>query len=161
MAPPKHIKDFLNKTVHLPHSYWGKKVSQQYYPDDWKTGSQLVKLTKYHAAKGDDHESLSFMADDNDDYKIFLQSLKTYWVEKRFDGTYNMFLSFPVACLLSLRCFDCAFGFCKLLEQQADTGSVEEAKAGQKSGSKRKQGLHIAYLPLCMTCHTCAQLNVV
>jgi hypothetical protein len=161
MAPPKHLKDYLKKQLHLPHLYWGKKVAKECYPDDWQTGSQLVQLQKYHPAQGEDHESLGFMADDDDDYKIVLQSLKTYWSEKRFEGTRNMCSSFPVTCLLSLCCFDRAFGFCKLSEQQADTGSVQEAKTEQKTSSKRKKGSHIAYLPLFLTHHACAQLNAI
>jgi len=37
MAPPKQLKDYLNKLVHLPHLYWGKTVAKEFYPDDWKT----------------------------------------------------------------------------------------------------------------------------
>jgi len=69
-------------------------------------------MNKYHAAQGNDDESLSFMADDNDDYKIVLQSLKTYWGEKRFAGAYNMFHHFP-----SLVCCRCAVLTVSLLLQ--------------------------------------------
>jgi hypothetical protein len=78
MVPLKQIKDYINKQLLLPHPVWGKKVAQQCYTGAWTIGYQLVTLRKYHPAKGGDHESLSFMADDNDDYKLVLQSLMTY-----------------------------------------------------------------------------------
>ena len=85
MAAPTEIKDYLGKKVHLPHSYWGKNDAKTYYPGEELNGSRCYTLIDYQPAEGDDSESLGFDVEKDDRYRIVLQSLRTYWREKRFD----------------------------------------------------------------------------
>lgn len=83
MAAPKEIKMYLGKTLNLPHTFWGEDA-KVCYPNDWKTGSQLVTLATYTPAKKDKAERLSFKADDGKMYDIVLKELQVAWRQKRF-----------------------------------------------------------------------------
>jgi hypothetical protein len=107
MAAPKSIKDYLGKKLNLPHTYWGADA-KAHYPDNWKTGSQLVTLSQYRKAQNGDEESLVFKADDDDEYLITLTSLKTYWARKLFLEQ-RTFVSVP---LLAFLCCVCRISAC-------------------------------------------------
>jgi hypothetical protein len=86
-----------------------------------KTVSKFVPQKKHHPTKTDDHESVSFVFDNNDVYLVAHHRLTCCWVQNVFQVTYTICTALLVACLLLLCCLDSDFGFCKLSERQVDT----------------------------------------
>ena len=139
MATPSTIKDYLGFKLHLPHTFWGPIDGKKSYPDDYKTGSRLVVLKKYLPADDGNVESLVFIAEDEEEYRIDLQSLKTYWSQKRFDQqSRHMFCMF--VCLVCCGCdIYNKFVLTNFLEapsDQTDINTTASKRKGKKQGNK-------------------------
>jgi hypothetical protein len=149
MAAPKQIKDYVGLVLQLPHTYWGADVAKQFYPNDWKSGSQEVKLERYVPATKSDAESLEFTADDGDTYKIVLVSLKTYWAQKRFQGSpiyisVCLWLCFVVTLSVSV-----LFVWCILCSAKGTRPRHQHVGKGQrkaKQASRRYQNVVLVHI---------------
>ena len=136
MAAPKSLQDYVGKELRLPHRWWGDVIARKSYPDEWKTGYQLVTLGKFVPAKKGNVDSLQFVADDGEDYLIIEKELKQYWKEKRFKGNsvtiYCSLLHYPSLYSPQLTLFYSSDLVCLLIEQTTAISSPQV-------GSKRSQ----------------------
>ena len=95
MATKEDGKKFLDKTLFLPHLFWGEDDAKKAYPQCWKKGHQVVVLSKHFNATKSQQERLKFTADDGDEYVISAEQCRMYWSEKRFKGIHHfMFQTF-------------------------------------------------------------------
>lgn len=141
MGAPSTIKEYIGLELHLPHTFWGPDDGEKFYPGEYKTGSRLVVLKKYIPADNDNVESLSFTAEDNDDYRIDLTSLKTYWSQKRFNHqSIHMFRKFV---LLLCCCWDiyCDFVISNFSEDNSD--DIDDSTPAPKRKGKKHSNKYI------------------
>ena len=101
MAAPKCIKDYIGKTLLLPHLFWGEAEARGSYPNDWGKGHAEVTLLENRPATRKEVERLTFKADDGQTYVIPEDLLKQYWNEKRFLGhLYTMYYTYVMRFVL-------------------------------------------------------------